>query len=104
MAVNLEIVLLCVRDIAISVREGEVALRGLSRLPLHGILWGESIELLLHDLSFPGLISKRQSCAKESPSSLFDRLVEAVILAIVFGSPEDSVSITIENDTSNWTV
>ena len=57
-AVDLKLILLCVRSVAIRILESKVAARWLDGLPLHRVLWSERVELLLDDFAFAGLVAK----------------------------------------------
>jgi hypothetical protein len=69
-AVDLQLVLLRERDIAIGILEREVVLGGLGGLPLHGIFGSNGIELLVNDLCLAGLVAESQSSSGEDTSAL----------------------------------
>lgn len=85
-AVDLQLVLLCVVDVAVRVLEGKVAARGLGRLPLLRVLGSDRVEFLLDDFRLSSLVAvEGQGGADEAAAALLHGLVEAVVLAVILG-------------------
>jgi len=67
--------------VAVTISESEIALGGLGRLPLHGVLGRHRVELGLDDVQLFRLVAQSDGSTNVAASTLDDGLVESVILA-----------------------